>query len=160
LIGRSGESTRFETPGVSPERGSIAFRAAPRVDYAASSTERNVHSHSRKDFMMRLLKGLICVAVFGVTINAIALAAGQGAADKSASPADKKEAIVQATYLITGLHCPPCTTTVEQSLRRAPGVRSIKVDWRTQNAHVEFDENVVSAQKVATLVSRTPHMMG
>lgn len=76
------------------------------------------------------------------------------------SKGDNDAAIVKADYVITGLHCPPCTKTVETSLQHAKGIRSISVDWKTKNAHVEFDESVVPAQKVAGLIADTPHMMG
>jgi|GEM_PF-3535714 Copper chaperone len=66
----------------------------------------------------------------------------------------------KATYLITGLHCPPCTRTVEGSLSRVKGVKSISVDFRTQNAKIEYDESVVPAQTLASLIAGTPHMMG
>ena len=47
---------------------------------------------------------------------------------------------VKATFLITGLHCPPCTATVEKSVKSIKGVKSVKVDWATKNAKVEYDE--------------------
>lgn len=71
-----------------------------------------------------------------------------------------KTETTKATYLVTGLHCPPCTSTVERSLQGVKGVRSIKVDWKTKNAQVEFDEMVVPAQTIAQRIGQTPHMMG
>ncbi len=65
-----------------------------------------------------------------------------------------------ATYAIGGLHCPPCTRTVEASLARTKGVKSAKVDWATKSAHIQFDENVITATQVSDAVARTPHMMG
>jgi copper chaperone CopZ len=76
------------------------------------------------------------------------------------SKGDTGAKVVETEYLITGLHCPPCTRTVESSLQRAKGIHSIKVDWKTKQARIEFDESVVSAQKVARLIADTPHMMG
>ena len=75
-----------------------------------------------------------------------------------ADEASKTE--TRATYSITGLHCPPCTRTVEGSLRGVKGVRSASVDWSTKSAKVEFDEKAVSAQQIASAVAGTPHMMG
>ena len=76
-------------------------------------------------------------------------------------PADKQESqTTKATYLITGLHCPPCTRTVESSLARIQGIRSAKVDWKTKMARIEFDEKVVPAQTLAQRIAATPHMMG
>lgn len=81
------------------------------------------------------------------------------AAEKK-SQEDSDAKIVKADYVITGLHCPPCTKTVESSLKHAKGIRSISVDWKSKNAHVEFDESIVPAQKLAKLIADTPHMMG
>ena len=47
-----------------------------------------------------------------------------------------KSSPTQATFLITGLHCPPCTRTVEASLKRTKGIKSVRVDWRTHNAKI------------------------
>lgn len=67
---------------------------------------------------------------------------------------------IAATYQIGGLHCPPCTRTVESSLSRIKGITSAKVDWSTKSAKVQFDETLISANQVADAVARTPHMMG
>jgi copper chaperone CopZ len=66
----------------------------------------------------------------------------------------------KCTYLITGLHCPPCTRTVEESLARVKGVKSVSINWATKNAKIEFDESVLPAQALAAAVEGTPHMMG
>jgi Cu+-exporting ATPase len=65
-----------------------------------------------------------------------------------------------AVYSLDGLHCPPCASTVERSLKRVAGVRSARVDYRTKSAQIEFDESKLSAQKLAKLIAATPHMMG
>ena len=67
---------------------------------------------------------------------------------------------VKATFLISGLHCPPCTTTVESSLKRVKGIQTAKVDWQSKNARVTFDEGQISSQEIATAIANTPHMMG
>ncbi len=79
----------------------------------------------------------------------------------AAEPAVKETVpTTTATYLITGLHCPPCVKTVESALTRIPGVRSAKVDWNTKNARIEFDETVAPAQMLAQRIGSTAHMMG
>lgn len=75
-------------------------------------------------------------------------------------PAPTEPRLTEATYLITGLHCPPCTRTVETSLSHVRGIKAIKVDWKTKAARVEFDETLVPAQTIAALIAGTPHMMG
>ena len=66
----------------------------------------------------------------------------------------------KATFLITGLHCPPCTSTVQSSLSRVKGVKSATIDWNTKHAKVMFDESVLPAQALASAIETTPHMMG
>ena len=86
------------------------------------------------------------------------------AAVLSFDPAYAEDAIpstsTAATYAIGGLHCPPCTRTIEASLIRTKGIKSAKVDWSTKSARVQFDENVIAATQVADAVAATPHMMG
>lgn len=93
---------------------------------------------------------------------AIALAAASFGWIANYAEADdaKEQSLTTATYAVTGLHCPPCTRTVESSLSRAKGIRSVKVDWATKSARVQFDEKALSAQQLADLVAKTPHMMG
>jgi copper chaperone CopZ len=81
-------------------------------------------------------------------------------ADEPRPSEEDRKVATKATFLVTGLHCPPCTRTVESSLSQVKGLRSIKVDWKTKNARIEFDEAVLPAQKVAQLIADTPHMMG
>jgi copper chaperone CopZ len=85
--------------------------------------------------------------------------AAQGYAQESKTPPAKRE-VTKAMYMVTGLHCAPCTTTVERSLKKVKGVNGIKVDFAGQYATIEFDENTISAQEVARAISGTPHMMG
>ncbi len=100
------------------------------------------------------MKLVFSFAMFGVLISAIGVFANDSA--KSKDP----HQVVQATYMITGLHCPACTRTVESSLGHVDGIRGVKVDWKTKNARIEFDESILPAQKVARLIADTPHMMG
>lgn len=95
-------------------------------------------------------------------MGGILLADEPAKSDKVPDPKapETKASPTQATFLITGLHCPPCTRTVEASLKRTKGVKSVSVDWRTHNAKIEFDESLLPAQSLAQLISGTPHMMG
>ena len=93
----------------------------------------------------------ICMASVMFLANALTVGADE--------PATKIEP-TKATYVISGLHCPPCTKTVETSLQKAKGVRSVKVDWTSKLATVEFDESVLPAQALAQAITDTPHLMG
>jgi copper chaperone CopZ len=91
-----------------------------------------------------------------MVIVAISFAGSLSHADDASTAAP----IVKATYSISGLHCPPCTRTVETSLKKVKGVRAVKVDWNTKTAKIEFDEGVLPAQQLAGAIAKTPHMMG
>ena len=98
-----------------------------------------------------LYRLLVCsVALSGLLTSPAAISRAD---DAEAKP-------TKATYLVTGLHCPPCTKTVEGSLSRTKGVKSVSVDWRSKNAKVEFDESILPAQVLAQKIAGTPHMMG
>lgn len=36
----------------------------------------------------------------------------------------------------------------------------MKVDWKSKNATIEFDEQILSSQKLASAIAGTSHMMG
>lgn len=93
----------------------------------------------------------ILPAALGFFMSGMSAIAADGPADAGT---------VKQTFVVQGLHCPPCTSTVESALKRIKGVQSAKVDWRTKNAWISFDEGVVSAQQVAQSIAATPHMMG
>src|SRR5438105_4155827 len=92
-------------------------------------------------------------------IESIAVAVAIGLALVSAGQLYAAEP-TKATFLVTGLHCPPCTSTVQGSLSRVKGVKSVTVDWNTKHAKVVFDESVLPAQSLASAIETTPHMMG
>ncbi len=77
----------------------------------------------------------------------IATSATVAAAQDNAQP-------TKATYSITGLHCPPCTRTVESSLKRVKGVRSAKLDWNSKTAKVEFDESALAHRRLLRQLRR------
>jgi copper chaperone CopZ len=99
----------------------------------------------------------LLAAVLGLSLATLSAAAW--ALDDSPQKNSESKS-TKATFVVTGLHCPPCTRTVESSLAKVKGIRAVKVDWKTKNAHIEFDEKLVSAQQVSRLIANTPHMMG
>lgn len=96
--------------------------------------------------MKTIFASVVAVSSLGATV----VSADQPTTDSS----------VRHTFLIQGLHCPPCVRTVETSLGKTKGVHEIKVDWSSKNAKITFDERLISAQQVAQAIAHTPHMMG
>ena len=99
------------------------------------------------------MKALFCSVAVGIA----ALAANGYAQDLKPPP---QAEVTKATYLVSGLHCAHCVMTVEGSLKKVKGVKSVTVNFQGKYATIEFDETVVSAQEVASAMSATPHMMG
>jgi copper chaperone CopZ len=100
---------------------------------------------------MRSLFYFVAVLIIGSTAHGYAQ-------EPKTQPA--KGEVTKAMYMVTGLHCAPCTTTVERSLQKVKGVDGIKVDFAGKFATIEFEENIISAQEVTRALATTPHMMG
>jgi len=96
-------------------------------------------------------KTLVVAAALAMVLT---IAGSHVGAQEAAKPPTK------ATFLMMGLHCPPCTGTVQNGLSRVKGVKSVAVDWNTKKAVVSFDEAVLPAQALAAAIDGTPHMMG
>jgi P-type Cu+ transporter len=43
---------------------------------------------------------------------------------------------------IDGMHCASCSSNVERSLRKVPGVKEVSISFMTKKAIVELDEKV------------------
>lgn len=56
------------------------------------------------------------------------------------------------TYKIYGIHCASCVAVIENALLKTIGVHSATVNFATETALVEFDENVVSVADLAKIV--------
>ncbi len=52
------------------------------------------------------------------------------------------------TIPISGMHCVSCAQNIETNLRRLKGVSSANVNFATENAMVEFNEKIVSEEKI------------
>lgn len=49
---------------------------------------------------------------------------------------------------ITGMTCGHCARTIENHVRKLPGVEEIKVDWETGTAHVVLDPAVTTVHRI------------
>jgi len=56
------------------------------------------------------------------------------------------------TYKIHGMHCASCVNTIERVLLKTAGVRSASVNFASESALVEFDENIISESELAKIV--------
>ena len=56
------------------------------------------------------------------------------------------------TYKIHGMHCASCVAMIERVLAQTEGVRAAAVNFASESALVEFDDSVVSADRLAAAV--------
>ena len=90
--------------------------------------------------------------LFAVATIALGLAVG------SAVYSDEPVGPTKATFVISGLHCPPCTGTVQNSLARVKGVKSVAVDWNTKNAKNHEDTTFMSPVKYTSIIAIWFHL--
>ena len=63
------------------------------------------------------------------------------------------------TYKINGMHCASCVATIEGVLLKTIGVQSASVNFASESALVEFDENVVSEKTLASVVESAGYVI-
>ncbi|MDO8740761.1 MAG: heavy metal translocating P-type ATPase [Candidatus Woesearchaeota archaeon] len=62
---------------------------------------------------------------------------------------------MKTTIKITGMHCASCANTIEKALKRAKGVINTNVNFATEKATVEFDENKTNQEGVEKTIEKT-----
>jgi Cu2+-exporting ATPase/Cu+-exporting ATPase len=55
----------------------------------------------------------------------------------------------KVTLPVKGMHCASCSLTVEKALKKIPGVNSIAVNYGTEKATIEYDEQAISIDKMS-----------
>ena len=45
-------------------------------------------------------------------------------------------------FMVAGMHCASCALTVERALKKVPGVKKAEVNFATEKAAIEFEDNV------------------
>lgn len=91
------------------------------------------------------------IAIFGsalaLTIGAVAVTS---VAATNAPSAQASAAQVQvATFAVANMTCATCPITVKKAMSAVDGVRSVKVDFESKTATVEFDSKVTNATAIA-----------
>lgn len=57
------------------------------------------------------------------------------------------------TYKILGIHCASCVMTIERMLQKQAGVKSVSVNFVSEAALIEFDENLISKKDLVKAVA-------
>jgi len=51
-------------------------------------------------------------------------------------------------FKITGLHCQSCKTLIEEEVKNLPGINKIEVDYASGQAHLEYNEDKITLDKI------------
>ncbi|MFH1229646.1 MAG: heavy metal translocating P-type ATPase [Candidatus Aenigmatarchaeota archaeon] len=60
----------------------------------------------------------------------------------------------KTTISISGMHCASCAQKIEANLRKLKGIKSANVNIATERATIEFNEKVISEDKITTLIEK------
>ncbi len=53
------------------------------------------------------------------------------------------------TFPILGMHCASCAANIQRIIKKQPGVNTCEVNYGTEKANIEFDENKTNAQELS-----------
>jgi len=79
---------------------------------------------------------------------------------------------IEATYNMTGngiekisipvigLHCISCVITIEDEIKKLPGIKEVKVNYTTENAHVEFNPEEVKTGQLINAIKTAGYKAG
>ncbi len=56
------------------------------------------------------------------------------------------------TYGVKGMHCASCSTTIEKTFKKVPGVEATEVNYATEQAKVTFDTSKTSPQDLSSKI--------
>lgn len=63
------------------------------------------------------------------------------------------------TYKIEGMHCASCVATIERALGKTAGIHMASVNFASESALIEFDENIVNEQELVKVVDRAGYKL-
>ena len=56
---------------------------------------------------------------------------------------------------ISGMHCAACAQTIEKALVKAEGVDKAVVNFTTETAYIEYDDNKADEKKLSEIIKET-----
>ncbi len=76
---------------------------------------------------------------------------GEEAKETSASTALQ---LTQCAFKVSGMTCGGCAGMVEQGLRKVEGVKDAKVDWKSGDVKVKYDEKKTTPKKIVAAFNK------
>jgi len=62
--------------------------------------------------------------------------------------------MIQQQFKINGMHCTSCAMNIEGELEDLQGVNKATVNFAKQLTNIEYDETVVSSQKIIETIQK------
>lgn len=59
---------------------------------------------------------------------------------------------MKQTFPIVGMHCASCKSLIEMTVSELEGVKNVKVNFGTEKMVVEYDENLITLEKIAETI--------
>jgi copper chaperone CopZ len=67
--------------------------------------------------------------------------------------------LIQKTYSIPNMHCSACVMRLEGLEDDLPGIKSIKASYHKQKLEIEFDDALVSEEKILQAISEMDYQV-
>jgi len=61
---------------------------------------------------------------------------------------------------VIGLHCISCVNTIEQEIKKLPGIKIVKVNYTTEMVHVEFKSGEVTTSEIINAIKSAGYKTG
>jgi P-type Cu+ transporter len=61
---------------------------------------------------------------------------------------------------VVGLHCISCVNTIEQEIKKLPGIKLVKVNYTTETAHIEFKSGEVTTAQIINAIKNAGYKTG
>jgi Cu+-exporting ATPase len=62
--------------------------------------------------------------------------------------------MVKKTFKLSGMHCASCAASIEQTVKKIPGISAANVNFVNENLYAEFDEKLATAEKIIEAVKK------
>ncbi len=62
--------------------------------------------------------------------------------------------LTQCAFKVSGMTCGACAGMVEQGLRKVRGVQDAKVDWKSGDVKVKYDEKTTTPKKIVAAFNK------
>ncbi len=62
--------------------------------------------------------------------------------------------LTQCAFKVSGMTCGGCAGMVEQGLRKVEGVKEAKVDWKSGDVKVKYDEKTTTPEKIVAAFNK------